>query len=138
MSRYKSMQTAYNPQKKKNVPIWRLDTNTLIVTHFNADTLTEEYKTYNTDYIKYHLHYSDSKYPDRLRRLVNNGRIILYLDDLELKVGEAITRQVERWKKSDSCYQSAVLSGDTEKMHGLENCFIAMAREIVFECMVYI
>ncbi len=111
MSRYKSMQTAYNPQKKKNVPIWRLDTNTLIVTHFNADTLTEEYKTYNTDYIKYHLHYSDSKYPDRLRRLVNNGRIILYLDDLELKVGEAITRQVERWKKSDSCYQSAVLSG---------------------------
>lgn len=25
MSRYKSEQTAYNPQKKKNVPIWRLD-----------------------------------------------------------------------------------------------------------------
>lgn len=25
MCRYKSEQTAYNPQKKKNVPIWRLD-----------------------------------------------------------------------------------------------------------------
>ena len=44
MSRYKSEQTAYNPQKKKDVPIWRLDTNTLTVTHFNADTLTEEHK----------------------------------------------------------------------------------------------
>lgn len=138
MSRYKSEQTTYNPQKKKNVPIWRLDTNTMTVTHFNPGTLTEESKTYNTDFIRYHLHYSDSKYPDRLRRLVNEGRIIQYLDELELKVGEAISRQVELWKKNDSCYQVAVLSGDTEKMHGLENCFVGMAREAIFECMVYI
>lgn len=138
MSKYKSQQTAYNPQKKKNVPIWRLDTNTVTVTHFNANTLTEEYKTYHTDYIRYHLHYSDSKYPDRLRRLVNEGKIINYLDDLELKVHEAIDRQVEHWKKSDRCYQNAVLSGDIEKMLGLENCFVGMAQEIVFDCMVYI
>ncbi len=76
MSRYESKKVAYNPQKKKNVPIWRLDTNTLIVTHFNADTLTEESKTYYTDYIRYHLHYSDNKYPDRLRKLVNTGKIV--------------------------------------------------------------
>lgn len=138
MSRYKSIQTAYNPQKKKDVPIWRLDTNTLTVTHFNADTLTEEHKTYSTDYIRYHLHYSDSQYPDRLRRLVNEGKIVKYLDDLELRVGEAISRQVDRWKQTDSCYQAAGLSGDTEKMLGLENCFIGMAREIIFDCMVYI
>lgn len=138
MSRYKSEQTAYDSRKKKNVPLWRLDTNTVVVTYFNPDTLTEKYKTYNTDYIRYHLHYSDSKYPARLHRLVNEGKIIEYLDDLELKVGEAITCQVERWKKSDSCYQKVVLSGDAEKMLGLENCFIGMAREIVFECMIYI
>lgn len=138
MSRYKSIQTAYNPQKKKNVPIWRLDTNTLTVTHFNADSLTEEHKTYNTDYIRYHLHYSDSKYPDRLRKLINEGKIVEYLDDLELKVREAIDCQVEHWKKSDKEYQAAVLSGDTDKMLGLENCLVGMAREIIFECMVYI
>jgi len=57
---------------------------------------------------------------------------------MELKVSEAITRQVELWKKNDSCYQKAVLSGDAKKMLGLENCFISMAREAVFECMVYI
>ncbi len=139
MSRYKSTQTAYKPLKKKDVPIWRLDTNTLTVTHFNSDTLTEENKTYNTDFIKYHLHYSDSKYPDRLRRLVNEGMIEPYLDDMELKVGEAISRQIELWKRTDSCYQKAVLSGDAEKMLGLENCFVGMAREIIFECsMIYI
>jgi len=138
MSRYKSEQTTYDPLKKKYVPLWRLDTNTMTVTHFNADTLTEESKTYHTDFIRYHLHYSDSKCPDRLRRLVNEGRIIQYLDDMERKVGEAISRQVELWKQTDSCYQKAVLSGDAEKMLGLENYFIYMARESVFECMVYI
>lgn len=138
MSRYKSETTTYDPLKKKYVPLWQLDTNTVTVTHFNPDTLTIESKTYSTDFIRYHLHYSDSKYPDRLRRLVNEGKIIQYLDDMELKISEAITRQVELWKQTDSCYQRAVLSSDAEKMLGLENCFISMARETVFECMVYI
>ena len=138
MSRYKREQTVYNPLKKKYVPLWKLDTNTVTVTHFNSDTLTVESKTYSTDFIRYHLHFSDSKCPDRLRKLVNEGMIIQYLDDIELKVSEAISRQVERWKQTDSCYQKAVLSGDAEKMIGLENCFISMAKEAVFECMVYI
>lgn len=138
MSRYTSEQTAYSSLKKKYVPLWRLDTNTVTVTHFNADTQTEESKTYNTDFIRYHLHFSDSHCPDRLRRLVNEGKIIQYLDDIELKVGEAITRQVELWKQTDSCYLKAVLTGYTDKMFGLENCFISMAREAVLECMVYI
>ena len=138
MSRYTSEQTVYNPLKKKTVPLLRLDTNTMTVTHFNADTQTDESKTYHTDFIRYHLHFSDSHCPDRLRRLVNDGRIVEYLDDMERKVNEAISRQVELWKQSDSCYQNAVLSGDAEKMLGLENCFISMAREIIFECMVYI
>ena len=138
MSRYKSEQTVYDPRKKKYVPLWSLDTNTVTVTHFNPDTLTIESKIYHTDFIRYHLHFSDSHCPDRLRRLVNEGKIIQYLDDMELKVSEAITRQVKLWKQTDSCYQRTALSGDTEKMLGIENCFIYMAREAVFECMVYI
>ena len=132
MSRYTSEQTAYSLLKKKCVPLWRLDTNTVTVTHFNADTQTEENKTYTTDFIRYHLHFFDSHCHDRLRRLVNEGRIELYLDDMELKVSEAISRQVELWKQTDSCYQEAVLADDAEKMLGLENCFVYMAS------MVYI
>ena len=138
MSRYTSEQTVYNQLKKKISPEWRLDTNTVTVTHFNTDTQVEESKNYHTDFIRYHLHFSDSHCPDRLRRLVNEGRIELYLDDMELKVSEAVSRQVELWKQTDSCYQKAVLADDTEKMLGLENFFISMAREAVFECMVYI
>lgn len=138
MSRYKGEQTAYDPQKKKYVPLWKLDINTVTVTHFNAATQTEESKTYHTDFIRYHLYYSDGHCPDRLRRLVNEGIIIQYLDDMERKVGEAISRQVKIWKQTDSCYHQAALSGDTEKTLSLENCFVHMAREAVFECMVYI
>lgn len=138
MSRYKSEQTAYNPLKKKYVPLWSLDTNTMTVIRFNADTRTEESKTYHTDFIRYHLHYFDSKCPDRLSRLVNEGKIIQYLDDMELKVSEAISRQVELWKKTDNYYQTALLAGDKKEIIGLENCFENMAREIIFESMIYI
>ena len=138
MSIYKSEQTAYNPLKKKYVPLWSLDTNTMTVIRFNADTQTEESKTYHTDFIRYHLHYSDSKCPDRLSRLVNEGKIIQYLDDMEMKVSEAITRQVELWKKTDNYYQTALLAGDKKEIIGLENCFENMAREIIFESMIYI
>ena len=138
MSRYKSEQTAYSPLKKKYVPLWRLDTNILTVTRFNADTQTEESKTYTTDFIRYHLHFSDSRCPDRLRRLVNEGKIVQCLDDMERKVGEAISRQVKLWKQTDSCHQKAVLNDDAEKMLSLENCFVYMAREAVFNCMIYI
>lgn len=61
MSRYKNKQIAYSLQKKEDVPIWKLDTNTVTITYFNANTLTEKLKTYNTCFIRYHLHYSDSK-----------------------------------------------------------------------------
>ena len=138
MSRYKNEQTAYNLLKKKYVPLWRLDTNTVTVTYFNADMQSEESKTYTADFIRYHLHFSDSHCPDRLRRLVNEGMIVHYLDDMELKVSEAITRQVELWKQTDSCYQNAVLSGEAEKMLGLKNCFVYTAREVIFDWMVYI
>lgn len=138
MSRYTSEQTAYSQLEKKYVPLWILDTNTMTITHFNADTQTEENKAYTTDFIRYHLHFSDSRCPDRLRRLVNEGKIIQYLSDMERKVSEAISRQVKLWKQTDSCYQKAIISGDAEKMLGLENCFVYMAREAVFECMIYI
>lgn len=93
------------------------------ITHFSPDTLTAEHKTYCTDFIRYHVHYSESHCPDRLRRLVNEGSIISYLDDLEAKVNDALNRQVQLWKDSDREYQTAVAIDDTNKQNGLENCF---------------
>ena len=72
MDKFKSEQTVYDSQKKKYVPLWRLDTNTVTVTHFNIATLNEEIKPYHTDFIRYHIHYSDIKCPNRLRLSISN------------------------------------------------------------------
>ncbi len=138
MSRFRSQRTIYVPQKKKNISEWSLDTTTATVSHIDSVTLQRESKTYSTDYVKYHLSFSASHCPDRLCRLVNDGTIIQYLDALEQRVGDAIDRQVEMWKQHDKEYQVAVLSGDIQKAAGLENSLVYMAREAIFECMVYI
>jgi adenine-specific DNA-methyltransferase len=62
-------------------PIY-VDITTNTVTHYDADTHKESVKTYHSDSVNYHISFSASKYPDRLRKLVNNGQIIVYLDDL--------------------------------------------------------
>lgn len=93
------------------------------------------------DYDLFHLteiEDTDGAYRAALNRLVNEDKVMQYLDDIERKISEAIFRQLELLKQTDSCYQKAVLSGDAEKMLGLENYFVYMAREEVFECMVYI
>ena len=43
---------------------------------------------------------------------------------MEREVSEVISCQVEIWKQTDICYQRAVLADDSEKMLGLENCFV--------------
>ena len=138
MKKFKSIQTAINPQKNKSVPLWLLDTITNTVIHYDTDTHKESVKTYHSDSVKYHISFSASKYPDRLRKLVNSGQIIVYLDDLEQKVADAIDRQVQLWKESDKKYLVAVESGDIQTAARLENCLLFMARESVFDCMVYI
>lgn len=138
MSRYKSKQTLFDRTSNKVVPVMCLDTATATVTYFDELKQTEEHKTYNTDFIRYHLNYVSEKHPYRLRRLVNEGKIVAYLDNLEQRVFSAVYRQVELWKQTDEEYQTAVLSGDVKKQIGLENCFDGMTREIVFECMVYV
>lgn len=93
------------------------------VAHFDVDTLTEESKPCRTSYIKYHLHYSDGKYLAGFASSSTRENI-QYLDDLELKVGKTITCtcQVRNWKNL-----IIVISKDTEKIIGLENCFVGIA-----------
>ena len=135
---FKSKETAYDPHTKKNVPFWTLDTAACCVKHFNEGTHETESTSFHTDCIQYHLSYSASKHPEGLQRLVDDGNVIEYLDDLEKHVIEAIDSQVERWKKSDKEYLIAVDKGDIQKAAGLDSCLVFMAREIIFDCMVYI
>ncbi len=93
---------------------------------------------FSSDHIKYHLHYSAEYRPESLKKLVNNGRILSYLTDLDRSVVEAIERQVGSMLENDTEYLRAVAVGDLAKARGLENMDRLCAREPVYAAMVYV
>ena len=115
-----------------------LNTETLTVIAFNADTQAEEHHTFHSDYIRCQVHFVVAKYKERLQRYVDNGTIYKYISEPETRAIETENRQVERWKKSDKEYQTVVESGDDTKANGLLNNMHYMAREIVLDCMIYV
>ena len=110
----------------------------LTVSHFDPDMLTIEYKTCRTNL-------SDIMFTiQRTIALIycisswTAEVLSVIVDDLKARVNAALNRQVQLWKESDREYKNTVAAGDADKQNGIENCFCHMAREPVFECMIYI
>lgn len=134
----RSKERAFSSEKKKNVPVWVLDTDDCILKHFDAEIQTETVKKYSSDHIRYHLHFSAEYRKDRLRKLVTNGEIETYLDELDIKVTDAINVQTAKILEYDSEYQNALAIGDLQKANGLANMVRLCAREPVYAVMVYV
>ncbi|MBR5513949.1 MAG: hypothetical protein IKV85_08210 [Ruminococcus sp.] len=121
----------------KNNPVWILDTDALTVTQ-NTPDVEPNVTIFNSDHIKYHLHYSAEYRPARLKKLVNDGTILSYLTNLDHSVTEAIERQVGIMLENDTEYLRAVEVGDLVKAKGLENMDRLCAREPIYAAMVYV
>ena len=134
----RSKERAFSSEKKKNVPVWVLDTDNCIVKHFDAETQTETVKQYSSDHIRYHLHFSAEYRKDRLRKLVESGEIETYLDALDNRVTDAIDRQTEKSLETDTEYQTAIAVGDLKKANGLANMVRLCVRNVVYEGMIYV
>ena len=89
------------------VPAVVLDTDKVTVTE-NGDR--QKITKFFTDYARYHLRYVAEINPDRLQRLVDEGKIIDYLNDLEDRCERMVVGQrkwhiskellaVVRWKQ---------------------------------------
>lgn len=94
--------------------------------------------TLSSDHIKYHLQYSAEYRHAMLKKLVNDGTILGYLNDLDRSVAEAIERQVGKMLENDTEYLRAVAVGDLAKARGLENMDRLIARDPVYAAMVYV
>ena len=121
----------------KSKHVWVLNTDTLTVTH-NTPDAEPSVTAFSSEHIKYHLHYSAEYRPDRLRKLVNDGTILVYLTELDRSVTEAIERQVSIMLENDAEYLRAVAVGDLAKARGLENMDRLCAREPIYAAMVYV
>ena len=92
-------------------PVWAVDTDKLTVTHVTK-TGAEEQHSFWHDCVKYHLHYCVEYYPERLQNLVDNGEIYRYLDELDIKITDAVMAQAEVLMKHTREYQIAYEMGD--------------------------
>ena len=131
----RSAKMIYNG-KQYTEPECVLDTAERTVTQVDPNTYEKKITEFHTEYVADHLRYVANKHPERLQRLVDEGKIVDYLDNIETRAVEAVDGQVEKWKATDKEYLAAVMSGDTLKAVGLANGLENMAKEIVYDTII--
>lgn len=73
-----------------------------------------------------------------MQKLVDNGEIYRYLDELDIKVTNAVMEQAEILMRNNREYQIANKMGDLYKVGAIGNNCQQEARDIVFASMVYV
>ncbi len=119
-------------------PLWAVDTDTQTVTHINPKSGETERYVFHTDQIRYHLRHVEESFPERLQKLVDEGEIYKYLDELDVKITDAVNRQTELLMQSSREYQIANEIGDLYKVGAIGNILQMQARDSVFKAMVYV
>ncbi len=132
---FASEKMAYDGEKY-TTPVWQLNTDTYTVTHTD-DTGVEERTPYHSECVRYYINYCLENNSDKLEKLVNDGKIKVYLEELETKFYEAVDRQVSIWKAQDRDYQATLASGDFLTQAKMENTFDMQAKELLYSTMVY-
>ncbi len=93
---------------------------------------------FHTDHIKYHLHFVEGYQPERLQRLVNEGEIYKSLDELDIKITDALNTQTEMFMQSSEEYQITNAVSDHYKIERIGNNFRERAKECLFPARVYV
>ncbi len=110
---------------------------------FDTETLTAKgidgsTKTFHSDHVVRHVGYTMAKYPQRFQDLVDEGEILEYLIDFDESVSDAIHGQVEMWLEDDKKYRLAVSMGNLLEAERIANMYKLMAKEPIYEAMVYV
>lgn len=134
---FESNDRTYN-HKGSAVPIWKFDTDSYTVFHYDERRCIEDKTSFHSECIRYHINYLLEHNPDRLDMLVNKGEIVSYLDQLESKIITAVDSQVSIWKETDKEYLLASANDDNIRKAQLTNLFEAKAKEIIYAAMVYV
>lgn len=125
-------------QTMNDSPLWAVDTDTQTVTHINPKSGATERYVFHTDQIKYYLHHIEEMRPELLQEIVDKGEIYKHLDELDIKVTDAVNRQTELLMQSSREYQIANEIGDLYKVGSIGNMLRMQARDSVFKAMVYV
>ena len=134
---FKSEKQVYSKMADKLVAEWTLDTGTQTVTHTKENDVVTKHCFWR-DCIRYHLNYRVGNAPESLQKLVNEGKIQAYLEDLEISVVDAVNEQTETLMSQSREYQVAKENSDIYEIGRLGNMFLITATQDVFEKLVYV
>lgn len=146
----KSETMGYNVRTAQYVPVYQLDTDNAAVAIFDESSNKNHYFensifgsvtnviNFHTAYVADHIRYVMEHSPERFNKLLNEGKIIEYLEDVENRAFDAVENQVDKWKEYDKEYQLAKLKGDIIAQAGLENNLISRAKEIIYPTIIYV
>ena len=124
-------------EERYTYPMYELDTVNRTVVYTDPESYERTTTRFHTEFTKQHLAYVAEYDIGRLKKLVNEGKIINYLEEFEDKCFEVVDNQVEKWKAEDKEYQLAVMNGDIVLAAGLVNNLVERAKEVVREDLVY-
>ena len=125
-------------QEVNGSPLWAVDTDTQTVTHINTKTGETERYVFHTDHIKYFLHQIEEKRPELLQEIVDKGEIYKHLDELDIKVTDAVNRQTELLMENSIEYRVANEIGDLNAVSAFGNILRMQAQRAVNEAMIYL
>lgn len=125
-------------QTMNDSPLWAVDTDTQTVTHINPKSGETERYVFHTEHIKYYLHHIEEMRPELLQEIVDKGEIYKHLDELDIKVTDAVNRQTELLMQVNREYQIANEIGDLYTVGAIGNMLQMQARDSVFKAMVYV
>ena len=89
------------------------------------------------DCIRYHLNYHAENAPESLQETVNGGKIQAYLENLEIRVVDAVNEQAQKLMDNDKDYQLAVAVGNLNAVGSIGNVLQARAEEMVYQTIIY-
>ena len=118
--------------------VWAVDTDTQKVWHLNPRTVETEHHTFHTNQIEYYLHHIEEKRPELLQEIVDKGEIYKHLDELDIKVTDAVNHQTELLMESSRDFQIANDTSNLKKVGEIGNMLRMQAKNMVFDTMVYL
>ena len=129
----------YDQTEKIYKPKWVLNIDDMCsLLYFNEKKSEYKKVSFVSKYVNDHIKYLYNNEDARLQELLDNGKIYLYLLQLDRQAKNTVEKQLEQWEKSDEEYKLAKIVGDTKREVGLYNNLKTKAEEIMYQSVIFV
>lgn len=135
---FESKSKIYDERNSRYIAEWCLDTNTQTVIQTNKNTLESREWSFHEECVRYHLHYREEHSPELLQKMIDEGVVLQYLEELVIKVKDKIEEQKEIWCNEDKAFLIANETGNLPELCRIANSYKEQAKDSIYDVYVYV